>query len=128
MFPSRTLRFVVPVLFLCIVTVGIADAHWTGQLHSHFTTPTYQFNPPTTYRPVPRQESLVPTYQAPNYQLPQRQPQVDWRDFTRDFHMPEHHQRDLERGDRLGQRYRITIPGCHRYNRACLNELRSLGR
>jgi hypothetical protein len=41
---------------------------------------------------------------------------------------PESAVRDLERGNRVMERNRITITGCHRYNRACLNELRSLGR
>ena len=35
-------------------------------------------------------------------------------------------QMELERGNRNAARNRILSTGCHRYNRACLNELLSL--
>lgn len=111
---------------------GVAKAHWTGQLHSHYTAPSI----PT-----------VPSYQAPTFQVPtfqapaansfdsmlksldlqpQQPPQVDWRDFTRDFAPSPSMQMQWERQDRATQRNAITIPACHTYNRGCLNELLGL--
>ena len=85
--------------------------------------PTYQddfrINPPTLR--MPTFQPAVPQYQPA--------PQLDWRDLvekhSREFHMPEHHQRDLERGNRALERNHWA--GCAKYNRFCANMLRSLG-
>ena len=62
-----------------------------------------------------------------NYRPSPRPRYLDPRDYTRDFHRPEW-DAETERRSRILDRNYYMITGCHMYNRACLNELRSLGR
>lgn len=71
---------------------------------------------PSLYQPVP-----TPSYRT----APTRYP--DWRDYTKDFGMPEWLRDDLDRGNRAIERNFYLSTGCHKYNKACLNELLSLG-
>lgn len=114
------------LLILTMVVALPASAHWTGHVHLHYSPPSA----PTVPSLSPLNPSLsphlpqVPSYNPPrndyNQRLNQRLEQDrrrQWRD-----------QQLLRQQDAIELRNRYTITGCHRYNRGCLNELRSLGR
>ncbi len=101
------------------------DPNNTGLMPAvpHYTpVPTYSLPTIPSYTPPPPSyQVLMPSYRT---QPPQRPP-VDWRDYTRDFHMPEWKVREIERGNRAIERNYWA--NCAKYNRFCSNMLESLG-
>lgn len=134
MFRSRASRPVASVALLFVIVTFALPAF--GGAHDSYRIPTYHTNPalnmptftlpsiPSTPTYQPRYtRPAIPTYRAPTA-TPQ-QPSVDWRDFTRDFAMPEPFKRDMHRNQRNSER--DYWAGCAQYNRYCANMLNSLG-
>ncbi|MDE2815956.1 MAG: hypothetical protein OXK81_04545 [Chloroflexota bacterium] len=79
--------------------------------------PTYRYELPS----VPDYRIEVPL--VPTYSPPQRR--VDPRDYMQQFTTPQEIKRQFERMDRPSERRRWAE--CAKYNRHCVNMLRSLG-
>lgn len=118
-----TVSRILACLVLLMIPVAAAAGGHTYQMPTmpNYQPPSYHVSPVPSYQQPPYQWAPAPTHQ-PTYQ----RPAVDLQGIIDSLRMPDHHQRDLNLLMRNQRRNAITIPGCHKYNIACLNELRSL--
>ena len=121
MLHSRACRFFAVLLFVSLLLPVVATAHWTGTVHLHNSSPSYQL-PTVPTIPVPSYR--VPAPAAPTYRT--RRYHVNPRDYTRQFQTSPTIQRQWQRNDDAVQRNRWAA--CAKYNRFCVNMLRSLDR
>ena len=122
------------IIVLLVIGLMPLAAAAGGHVYQPLQLPTYTMPTMPSYQPPSYHVSPVPTYQLPTYQWAPapsqqptyRQPGVDLQGILDSLRMPARDQRMIERGNRNQRRNSITTTGCHRYNIACRDELRSL--
>ncbi len=79
---------------------------------------------------IQRQQALQNALREMRQRAQQHNPSDPYgtQPYTRGFRMPEWKVKELERGNRALDKNYYFQTGCHKYSRACLNELKSLGR